>query len=164
MLQTISFIRHAKTEQPGLGESDYNRALLPRGFKDAQLTAEVIIAKNTVPEILISSGAVRALQTAEILLDVWRSNGFEVKHKVEKELYLSPVSTLFETAQKSLTQFNHAAVVAHNPGIHEAAASLSILPQHEAPTCAVFHFQLPTGFAFQKGINPKFVIFPRDFK
>lgn len=162
--QSVSFIRHAKTFQPEPGQSDYNRTLMQRGFKDSELIGEELVARNSVPEILISSGARRALQTAEVLLDVFKKEGFDVKHIIKKELYLSPVSTIYQTAEKHLQIADRVAIVAHNPGIHEAAYALSTTQLLEAPTGAVFHFKISPGFQFRSKIEPHFVIFPRHLK
>lgn len=164
MKKSVYLIRHAKTRQPAPGESDYNRALLPRGYKDTELIARELITNNTVPRIIVSSGAVRAVQTAEVFLSVFHDAGFQVQHQIEKELYLSPVNTLFETAKNYLTNFDEVAIVAHNPGIQAAANTLSTSPQHEAPTCAVFHFRVPQNFKFREKIDPERVLFPRYLK
>ncbi len=69
-MRRLFLIRHAKAE-PSVGRDDYERALTERGRDDARRVAEVLAARDMLPDILIHSGALRTKQTAEIFASEW---------------------------------------------------------------------------------------------
>ncbi len=162
--KSILLTRHAKTEQPAPGQSDYSRALTKRGYADCEIIARELIQIDIVPDIIISSGAVRAVQTTKAFAQHFHDAGKSVELVQESELYLSAPETIFEVVKKYATSHHRLQIIAHNPGILEAAALLSTGGQSEAPTCATFHFDVPGEFNFNKKVSAKHVLFPRLFK
>jgi phosphohistidine phosphatase len=66
-MKRLILVRHAKTEPLTDAENDFSRQLKKRGHKDARMIADHLIGKSLVPDIVISSPARRALQTARIM-------------------------------------------------------------------------------------------------
>ncbi|MBZ4676007.1 MAG: phosphoglycerate mutase [Anaerophaga sp.] len=66
-MKRLILVRHAKTEPLTDADSDFERQLKRRGHKDARLISDHLIGKRIVPEVIISSPAVRAIQTARIM-------------------------------------------------------------------------------------------------
>ena len=58
-MRRLFLIRHAKTE-PGVGRQDYGRRLTERGRDDARRVALSMAARETLPDVMIHSGAARA--------------------------------------------------------------------------------------------------------
>ena len=67
-MKTLLLLRHAKAENAAPGASDINRSLNERGKKEAQAIGTFIRKQNLSVELVLSSPAVRARQTAELVL------------------------------------------------------------------------------------------------
>ena len=140
-MRRLFLVRHAKAE-PAVGRDDYERKLTDRGREDARRMAAALKARNMAPEVLIHSGAARAMETAEIFAAMW-----ENKIPLEKDLriYDASPSTLFAIVRGLPDSRKRAALVGHNPGLAEFALSLVGSGAQEEirrmalkfPTCAV---------------------------
>jgi len=64
-MKQLVLVRHAKAVQYDY-ENDFSRELTPRGLEDAVKVSLHLREQGIVPRLIISSPAVRALQTAEI--------------------------------------------------------------------------------------------------
>ena len=63
-MKTLYLMRHSKALNSSKDSSDFNRPLHPQGEIDAQTMGSRLLVKNPIPEIIISSPAKRALNTA----------------------------------------------------------------------------------------------------
>lgn len=131
-MKTIYFIRHAKTIHDGV-TPDFERFLEPRGHGDARLMAGFLKRKNISIEKLISSPALRALQTAQIL-----ANELEIKRKIKQipSLYASKPGIIIEVINDIKDKFSSVAIVGHNNEISEVC-SLLCSQDICLPTCAI---------------------------
>ena len=120
-MRRLFLIRHAKAE-PSVGRDDYERALTERGREDARRVAEVLAARDMLPDILIHSGALRTKQTAEIFASEWPRR---VHLQEETALYDATQGLLFERARVLSDAQASVGFVGHNPGIGELAVSLA---------------------------------------
>ena len=69
-MKKLILVRHAKTVQlQDYSKSDFDRELLPRGHKDSELIARHLKAKGYMPDLMISSTAKRAQQTAVLFAE-----------------------------------------------------------------------------------------------
>ena len=94
-MRRLFLIRHAKAE-PSVGRDDYERALTDRGRDDARRVAEVLRARDLLPDVLIHSGALRTKQTAEIFAAEWPRR---VELQEELGLYDATQGMLFARAR-----------------------------------------------------------------
>lgn len=81
-MKRIYFIRHAEAQSGD--RSDFERKLSPRGKEDAMKLGELLRSRRVAPHLIVSSSAVRALTTAQIIADAL--NAREVL-KPLRELY-----------------------------------------------------------------------------
>ena len=140
-MRRLFLIRHAKAE-PGIGQDDYERALTDRGRNDARRIASALAGHERLPEVLVHSGALRTLQTAEIFAAQWPRR---VELQEEIALYDATQAMLFARAQALSDSVESVGFVAHNPGIGELAANLAGYGSSpelrrlgiKYPTCAV---------------------------
>ncbi len=121
---TLILVRHAKTEQLSYNsaESDFERELKPRGYKDTQLIAKEFIEKGIKPNVIISSKAIRADQTAVVL-----AKELGIK-SIVREQFIYDGYTTAEFIQYLGQYSNKDAVimvVGHNPEIAMLAINLS---------------------------------------
>jgi phosphohistidine phosphatase len=75
-MKTLFLIRHAKSsrDDPALPEKE--RPLNDRGMRDAPRMGERLVTQDVKPDLILSSPALRALATAEIIA---RKLGYKVK-------------------------------------------------------------------------------------
>ena len=114
-------IRHATAIARGGHVVDEHRSLTPRGRESFRLTARKMAKKGTMPDAIITSPLVRAVQTAEILSEAL---AFEGKLVVSPEL-----APGFNVAKlhRILTSFKETykvVLVGHETDLGEVAGTL----------------------------------------
>lgn len=140
-MRRLFLIRHAKAES-AIGQDDYERALTNRGRDDARRIASALAGRERLPEVLVHSGALRTLQTAEIFAAQWPRR---VDLQEEIALYDASQAMLFNRARALSDSVETVGFVGHNPGIGELAAKLAGHGDYpelrrlsaKYPTCAV---------------------------
>ncbi len=66
-MKTLFLIRHAKSSWDDTALPDKERPLNDRGLRDAPKMGERLAKRDVKPDLILSSPAVRALRTAEII-------------------------------------------------------------------------------------------------
>ncbi len=125
-MKTLLLVRHAKTEQLSFDsqKSDFERELKPRGFKDSELIAGELIKREAQPDVLISSKAMRAKQTAHHLSELLGINNKDIIF--ESFLYGSyTASQLINYLAQFKDKHQSIMIVGHNPEIAMTAMSLT---------------------------------------
>jgi phosphohistidine phosphatase len=88
------------------------------------------------PDALISSTAVRALETAAYFAETM---GFKKKEVIQvPELYHAPPKIFKEVIQALPDRLSTVAIFAHNPGITDMANELTQIQIDNMPTCSIF--------------------------
>lgn len=116
----LYLVRHAHAAWGAPGVSDFDRPLDETGRFEARDVAEQAVLAGLVPELLVSSPALRCRQTASALLDVFRS----VRPTENMALYSGGPEAYLGQIRK------HAAgrslmIVGHNPMIEACAQRFS---------------------------------------
>jgi phosphohistidine phosphatase len=109
----VSIMRHAKSDWDVGGRADFERPLAPRGERDAGRMAKWLSTQAFVPEQIISSTAVRAVQTARIVAAAL--GGIPIT--CSDRLYLAELDILVETLAQPPAQ--NWMLVGHNPGLED---------------------------------------------
>jgi phosphohistidine phosphatase len=138
--KTLYLIRHAKSSWDDPGLSDFQRTLNARGLKDSPLMAKLIKGKNIIPDLIISSPAVRALSTAEIFANEFNYNKNEIIS--DERIYESAMRDLIITIREIKDENNNVMLFGHNPGLSNIANLLGNKFLPELPTCAVVGIEL----------------------
>lgn len=137
----LILLRHAKAARPSLRQDDRDRALAPRGLADAARMGDWLRAEGHVPDRILCSPALRTRQTCDALGLPRTPSDFP------DALYLADAATLLACVA---TGGGTLLVIAHNPGIAEAAhAAVAEPPPHpdfaRYPTCAVTVIETSAG-------------------
>ena len=111
----LYLMRHAKSDWSGLGTSDYDRPINHRGEKNAKRIGAWMAENNFLPEKIVSSPAIRARQTIEIVSEQFGPS--QVKIDLDEDLYLASLGTLIEAVQLYKNDVRSLMLVAHNPGM-----------------------------------------------
>lgn len=134
--RTLLVIRHAKSSWKNPLQSDFDRPLNDRGTYDAPLMGEKLKELKIQPDIIISSTAKRAAQTAKRIAAALGYNPDKIKW-LEKLYHCIPAvfeETLYEVPNDAKTVI----IVAHNPGITEFVNELSpSFSIDNMPTCGI---------------------------
>ncbi|GAA1829272.1 SixA phosphatase family protein [Agromyces salentinus] len=133
-MKTLTLVRHAKSDwgQPGL--SDHDRPLNDRGLRDAPEMGRRLRERGAIPDLIVSSTALRARTTAGLIADALGLDAASVV--LEDRLYGSSPETILRVVGELDGELARVMVVAHNPGISDFAFDLT-RSVGEMPTCAV---------------------------
>lgn len=136
MERTLVVIRHAKSSWSNPGQTDFERPLNDRGEHDAPLMGKRLKDLGLIPDLIVSSPAKRARQTAKRIAD---TIGYE-KNEIAfvEELYHCTPEILMKTVSGLDEKYARVFIVAHNPGITEFVNQLSDKFRIDnVPTCGV---------------------------
>jgi len=134
-MKTLFLIRHAKSSWEDASLSDKERPLKKRGVSDAQIMGKVLHKHGIKPIQIISSPAIRALHTAEIIA---AQLGFD-KKKIEKnkQLYFEGIENIFKVIQSLDAKTNTAFIFGHNPDFTQLVNLFSATGIENLPTCGI---------------------------
>ncbi|MDQ6986988.1 MAG: histidine phosphatase family protein [Mariprofundaceae bacterium] len=139
MPKQLLLIRHAKSDWNNPALSDFDRPLNERGKRDAPMMGARLKNADIRLERLLSSPAQRARSTAE---NIANAIGFAAQNiDWITELYLASPGSMLDVIQNTPADINSIALVAHNPGISELAATLSDFSIGNIPTCGIVRLQ-----------------------
>ncbi|RVT98082.1 histidine phosphatase family protein [Mucilaginibacter limnophilus] len=113
-MKRLLLIRHAKATHES-GYIDFERPLTPEGVEDASYMAERVKEQNIVPDILISSPALRTLATANIFSQHLAGR----KPETNKDIYDASEQTLLKVINNFPDNVDYIGLVGHNPGISQ---------------------------------------------
>ena len=113
----LYLMRHAKSDWHSAARSDFERPLNQRGTKDAVRMGQWLDANDLRPEVLLSSPAQRARQTALAVAESLGVNDNEVLFN--KDLYLADRATLLNVLHTVPSTTDSVLLVAHNPGLDD---------------------------------------------
>lgn len=137
-MKTVYIIRHAKSDWSIDGQADIDRALNARGYNDAHHVGKTMKGKGQIPQLIISSSAIRALTTALIIAEELVYPKSEIR--IEPLLYDTDAHA-YEKVLKSLSDsIESVAIFGHNPIVSDLS-SFWAKKLIEMPTCAVVQFR-----------------------
>ena len=118
-MKTLLLVRHAKSSWKDPRLSDHQRPLNKRGKKAAPEMARRLKGLGLQPDVIVSSDARRALDTAAAMAE-----GLDLPKEVIRpmpELYGAASSEILEIVLQFDDSWQQAMVVGHNPGFTELA-------------------------------------------
>ena len=134
-MKKLYLVRHAKSSWDDYSLMDEERPLNERGKRDAPVMAQLIRDRHPGIQLLVSSPAKRAYDTAKIFR---QALDLDKKHLVKDErLYLASPSTIFSVVQKIDNKMDKVALFGHNPGLTDFLNRFSNGFVDNVPTCGV---------------------------
>jgi phosphohistidine phosphatase len=164
-MKTLYILRHAKSSWKEINLADYDRPLNKRGKNDAPLMGKILAKKNIKPQLIISSPAVRALATAELVAKELHYD--KKKIFLEKKAYLASPHELLEIIKKVPQEVDHLILVSHNDGLTELANLLSPQQVVNIPTAGIVSLSFDSSSwqeISKKNANLNFFDFPKNYK
>lgn len=132
-MKTLYLLRHAKSSWNDPGLDDFDRPLNERGLNAAPLVGGFIRKKNLPVDLLLSSPAVRARQTAALVKE---AAGLSAEMLYDERIYEADTSRLLEVVSQTAETADALMLVGHNPGM-EGLVRLLTGEQREMPTAAL---------------------------
>jgi phosphohistidine phosphatase len=125
-VKTLVIIRHAKSDWSKPNLADFDRPLKRRGEKAAVQTADKLKLMGIQPQLMVTSPARRARDTAERIADEFGLPSSQLV--VSASLYQAEVSDYFNALLAVSEQVSCVFIVGHNP---EISSFVSLLGQQE---------------------------------
>jgi phosphohistidine phosphatase len=113
MKRQLYIIRHGKSSWDNEGLDDIDRPLSQRGIKAAGMMAERLMAMGLVPDLVYSSPANRALNTALIMQRTWGLD--PSKLEIFDDLYMAYLEEISDVVEKAPDKVESLAIFGHNP-------------------------------------------------
>ncbi len=138
-MRTLLILRHAKAKPEDAATTDHERPLAERGLRDARRVGEWLASEALVPDAILTSTAVRAKTTAEI---VRSALGADLPLKLESSLYLASPDRYLAALRGWPDDEACVLVVGHNPGLEELVTRVSGVREALA-TASLAHVRFP---------------------
>jgi phosphohistidine phosphatase len=138
-MKSLLLLRHAKSSWKDEDVPDHDRPLKKRGQRDAPRMGKLLRQLDLVPELIVSSTALRARATALAAAEEARYAG---DIRFEPRIYEASASQLLAVVRALPDGVKRAMIVGHNPGLEELVTVLS--GAHELlSTGALAHLEVP---------------------
>ena len=132
-MKSLTLFRHAKTERDSDSGRDFDRRLADRGQRDAPRMGEEIRKLGLEYDLILSSPAARAAETATLA---------GLTPRYDERIYDASAGELMAIAEEADDAVERLLMVGHNPGFERLASRL--LGQGlDMPTGSLIEIQLP---------------------
>jgi phosphohistidine phosphatase len=132
-MKSLTLFRHAKTERDSTTGRDFDRRLNERGERDAPRMGEEIRDLGLDYDLVLSSPAARAAETAELA---------GLSPRFDRRIYDASTGELLSIVQEADNEVSRFMMVGHNPGF-ERLASKFLGYAVEMPTGSLVEIELP---------------------
>lgn len=139
-MKTLVLVRHGKSSWDHPELKDYHRPLIQRGVNNAFSIAAELVKLETQPDLILSSPAVRALDTAII---VATNMAYPLdKIATDATIYEASVHELLDVISQINDQHKTVFLFGHNPGFTELVNRLQTEIIFNLPTCGAVGIEL----------------------
>jgi phosphohistidine phosphatase len=121
-MKRVLVYRHAKTEKTGENMADFVRELTDVGEQQARSIGRILARDRLAPQLIITSDAVRAVQTAELTRE---EANFDVSIREREELYGADAADYVSVLREQDDTYDTVMVVGHNPAIEDLLGMLT---------------------------------------
>ena len=132
-MNSLTLFRHAKTERDSATGRDFDRQLAERGQRDAARMGEEIRRLGLNYDLLLSSPAARAAETASLA-------GRAARY--DDRIYDASACELLAIVQEADDAVGRLILIGHNPGFERLASRL-VGSNLEMPTGSLIEIQMP---------------------
>ena len=137
-MKTLLVLRHAKSSWNDPEPDDHARPLNKRGRRDGPRMGELMRKYGLMPDIVISSDAVRAQLTADAVAEAARYAG---EILLDPRLYMASPADILSLLRTVRENAETVMIIGHNPGLEELVEQLTGERQ-DFPTAALAHIVL----------------------
>ena len=138
----LTLIRHASAVSTAPG-GDFHRPLKKKGIDKIRSNTRLIIERGYTPDLIVSSPAVRALQTAERFMETSELSFLEDEIIIADELYLPSPEEIHRVVKTIDDSFTDIFIFSHNNGLSYYAQDLCPGTGIIMPTASVVRIEVP---------------------
>lgn len=139
-MKQLLVLRHAKSDWKTSFDSDHERPLAKRGVRAARLMGRLLTTLDLEPDLILSSTAVRARQTAELAS---ASGGWTCPLVLREEFYGSNPVAVLSVIQAQQAEHSRLLLTGHEPTWSELVGTLTGGGEPRMPTAAMARIDLP---------------------
>ncbi len=161
-MKILYLVRHAKSSWE-YNVEDHKRPLKKRGVKDVFLVCSSLKKNVLIPDLLLSSDAVRAKTTATLFIENLELNSIDFL--LQKKLYDFSGNELMNVIKSCDNSIDKLMVFGHNYAITNFVNAYGSKGIDNVPTCGFveIHFEIDSWEELKKGVTVK-TVFPKDLK
>ncbi|MEM7108960.1 MAG: histidine phosphatase family protein [Bacteroidota bacterium] len=135
-MKTVYLVRHAKSSWDYPELTDHDRPLNKRGKRDAPEMGRRLKEKGILPDLMISSTALRAMTTCEIIAG---AIGYPNDKIIgDRNVFHAGTQKLLQIIKNVTDSSRSLMLFGHNPGFTDFANRLANTDIWNIPTCGVF--------------------------
>ncbi len=138
-MKRLLILRHAKSSWSDASLDDWQRPLNERGLRDAPRVGDLLRNRSLVPDLIITSDAVRARTTAQA---VAKAAGYTGELVVEPSLYHATPDEVIAVLNSVSDTARSVMIVGHNPGLEGVVEQLTG-ESHSLVTAALVQIAVP---------------------
>ena len=132
-MKILTLFRHAKTERDSESGEDFDRRLIDRGRDDSKRIGQEIRDLGLKFDLVLSSPAARAAETAELA---------GLTARFDERIYDASTGQLLDIVRAMDDEVDRLAMIGHNPGFERLASRL-IGQDIEMPTGSLAEILVP---------------------
>ncbi|MCB0819862.1 MAG: histidine phosphatase family protein [Bacteroidetes bacterium] len=138
-MKTLLIVRHAKSSWDHADLDDFDRPLNERGLRNAPEMARRLVLREMLPDLILSSPALRAISTARLFNQQF--GRMDEGLKTEKSIYEASRQDLVKLISRQNPDLNIIMLVGHNPGLSDLLNWLCDT-EEVLSTCAVAQIEV----------------------
>lgn len=162
-MKTVYIVRHAKSSWDSQDISDEKRPLLEKGKKRTKKVIDYFHENQITVDYIISSHAVRALETARIMALGLKYPADQIK--VDSSLYYATGDSIIDQFYDLPERYDSVMIVGHNPALTDFVNLFLKEPIENLPTSGVVSLTFKTNRWEElplAGRTTNFVLFPKE--
>lgn len=141
-MKRIILVRHATAQDKGEALPDLERSLIKKGVKEAAAVAGYLVSRHDPPDLMISSFANRAIETAHLFAKAFR---YPRQRILLRDTFYgnSDAEDLLKEIRKQPDKYRSLMLVGHDPAFSRLAACLVKDFEEELPKAGAVVADLP---------------------
>lgn len=141
-MMRITLVRHATAQDKGEALPDLERSLVKKGEKEATAVAGYLVSRHAAPDLMISSFANRAIETAHLFAKAFR---YSRQRILLRDTFYgsSNAEDLVKEIRKQPDKYRSLMVFGHDPAFSRLAAYLVKGFEEELPKAGVVVADFP---------------------
>jgi len=134
-MKTLYLVRHAKSSWDYPDLDDFERPLNKRGMRDAPKMGKRLKERDILPDLLLSSPATRAINTAREI--AYQIDYPEENIETDEEIYHAGKDILLRVLRAQNDSINSIMLFGHNPGFTNFANAIANQDIDNVPTAGI---------------------------
>ncbi|MFO8063897.1 MAG: SixA phosphatase family protein [Spirochaetota bacterium] len=120
-MKRLLLYRHAKAEKTQENMADFLREITDEGERQARSIGQQLVKKEWIPQLILSSDAVRAVQTAEVTTE---EAGLDWNIREQEQLYGADAADYISLVRELNDDYETVMVVGHNPAVEDLLSKI----------------------------------------